>query len=644
MSLRLLACLACLLWCLLGLDAGTARAGAATANLTPPLGIEINGRTVPQHVFCRRVIVKPGVIDTNLMGAVGDRVKMNWSSPKPAVDGDFSGPVDPEMFILSVQHADGRPLSLLANHSLHFVGGVGPGHLSADYFGVFCERMKELLGAEKQEPAFVALMSNGTSGDINNNDFRKARTPLKPYEQIRIVAEDVARELHRVTKPLTYRDDLKLSAASTELEMAVRKPSPAEVDRARGIVGGRDRLKLRTWTEFYANKQLILAEYPDRLPMPLPTKPGTAAPVQCRRMRSTRSPKHSCGSWRKLNESVALATSLVPRPSSRPAGRSRQASRSASPTWTLNLFAPVGSRSVGLLSNDSNSLNRYRRTSDTFCSVRAQMKVVNFQPVEYHPTAMKTTLIHDLKSGTPLLGTLVTTSETAMVEVLASCGYDWLLFDLEHGCIHPSSIPQQLLATGGRCHSVVRIPECSPAWFKLALDAGCDGLMVPLINDATEARRAVEFAKYPPLGSRSVGIGRAQGYGATFAEYVRTANESIALIVQIEHIRSVENLEAILDTPGIDGAFIGPYDLSGSLGVLGEVTHPCVLEAIAVVKRRCGERRMPVGIFTLRPEQAAREFDEGCSLVAVGIDTHFLRSAATEALLAVRSKPTQRCS
>ena len=238
-------------------------------NQLAPARVAWGSGSVPQHVFNRRVTVKPGVTYTNLLGAAGDRVKMNWSSPQPEVDGDFSSPVDPEVFVLSVQHADGRPLSLLANYSLHYVGGTGPGHLSADYFGVFCERMKELLGAEKQEPAFVALMSNGTSGDINNNDFRKARPLQKPYEQIGIVAEDVAREVHRVTKTLKHRDDLKLSVASTELEIAVRKPSPAEVERARGIVGGRDRLKLRTWTEIYAREQLILADYPDRLALPL---------------------------------------------------------------------------------------------------------------------------------------------------------------------------------------------------------------------------------------------------------------------------------------------------------------------------------------------------------------------------------------
>ncbi|MSU33802.1 MAG: hypothetical protein EXS36_01575 [Pedosphaera sp.] len=247
----------------------TADAVRIAVNQLAPARVAWGSGFVPQHVFCRRVTVKPDVTYTNLLGATGDRVKMNWSSPQPEVDGDFSGPVDPEVFVLSVQHADGRPLSLLANYSLHYVGAVGPGHLSADYYGVFCERMMELLGAEKQEPTFVALMSNGTSGDINNNDFRKARPPQKPYEQIRIVAKDVAREVHRVVKTLTYRDDLKLSAVSTELEIGVRKPSPAEVERARGVVGGRERLKLRTWTEFYAREQLILAEYPDRLSLPL---------------------------------------------------------------------------------------------------------------------------------------------------------------------------------------------------------------------------------------------------------------------------------------------------------------------------------------------------------------------------------------
>src|SRR4030095_11470543 len=104
-------------------------------NRLAPARIAWGSWGVPQHVFCRRVSIKSGVVYTNLLGQTGDRVKMNWSSPQPDVDGDFAAATDPEFFVLSVQHTNGRPLALLANYSLHYVGGVGPGHLSADYYG-----------------------------------------------------------------------------------------------------------------------------------------------------------------------------------------------------------------------------------------------------------------------------------------------------------------------------------------------------------------------------------------------------------------------------------------------------------------------------------------------------------------------------
>lgn len=242
----------------------------ATHRLSPAR-IAWGSASLPQHVFNRRITVRPGVTYTNLLGQSGDRAKMNWSSPEPAVDGDFSGPVDPELFVVSVQHADGRPLAVVANYSLHYVGGVGPGHLSADYFGVVASRIADLLEATAQDPPFVAMLSNGTSGDINNLDYRRTTPSRKPYEQIRRVAEDVAREAHRVVEGLKdkYLDQIPLHAASTELTVTVRKPSPAELDRARGIVHGRDRFELRTWTEFYAREQLLLADYPDTVSLPL---------------------------------------------------------------------------------------------------------------------------------------------------------------------------------------------------------------------------------------------------------------------------------------------------------------------------------------------------------------------------------------
>jgi hypothetical protein len=238
-------------------------------NRLAPARVGWGSGQVPQHVFCRRITVKPGLVYTNLMGHAGDGVKMNWSSPEPLVDGGFSAPVDAELFILSVQHADGRPLSLLANYSLHYVGGVGAGHLSADYFGVFCARMAALLGVERQDPPFVAILSNGTSGDINNLDFRQERPRRQPYEQIQRVAEDVARETLQVLPGIVHHADLRLRAETLELAVPYRKPSPAEVERAGVLIGGRDRSQLRTWPEFYAREQLILATYPERALLPL---------------------------------------------------------------------------------------------------------------------------------------------------------------------------------------------------------------------------------------------------------------------------------------------------------------------------------------------------------------------------------------
>ncbi len=224
--------------------------------------------TLPQHVFNRRIRVKPGITYTNLLGQPGDRVKMNWSSPS-AEDHEFAGPVDPEVSLLSLRHADGHPIALFANYSLHYVGGTGPGELSADYFGEFCDRITDRLGVSRQDPPFVALLSNGTSGDINNNDFRHPRPRMPPYAQIHRVAEDLATEVHRILLTLTYTNRVQLTARTAEVTVRVRKPSRGEVETARRLLNGRGADQLRSWVEIHARDQLLLAEYPDELSLPL---------------------------------------------------------------------------------------------------------------------------------------------------------------------------------------------------------------------------------------------------------------------------------------------------------------------------------------------------------------------------------------
>jgi len=239
----------------------------AASNLAPAQ-IAWGSGSLLQHVFCRRLRIKPGATYANQLGSTGDLAKMNWDSPHPA-DGEPAGPTDPEVFVLSLEHADGRPLALLANYSLHYVGGVGPGHISADYFGVFADRIQQLLGADRQDPPFIGILCNGTSGDINNIDPAVSREPAPPYAQIRRVAEDLAQEVLRVSRGLSHRRETPLGAALSECTVGTRRPSPAEVEQARAVIAGRQLEQLSGWPDNYAREQLILAEWPAQVSLPL---------------------------------------------------------------------------------------------------------------------------------------------------------------------------------------------------------------------------------------------------------------------------------------------------------------------------------------------------------------------------------------
>ena len=233
-----------------------------------PARVAWGSGNLPQHVFCRRWRLNEGAKAPNPFGG-NDLVKMNPGIANPDL-AEPAGPTDPEIAFLAVQHADGTPLALLANYSLHYVGGVGPGDLSADYFGAFADRIQQLLGADRQDPPFVGMLSNGTSGDINNINFRGPNNRLKePYAQIRLVANDAAMEVQRVLKTVPWRDDVTLRVASRELTLATRKPSPEEVEKAKALLAGRPPLALKTPAEIYAREQTLLADYPDTIKMPL---------------------------------------------------------------------------------------------------------------------------------------------------------------------------------------------------------------------------------------------------------------------------------------------------------------------------------------------------------------------------------------
>jgi len=204
--------------------------------------------------------------DPSLMiSPFGDQDKVRMNPPrghdmlvKPA------GPTDPEIVFLPVRAVSGRPIALLANYSLHYVGGVPKGHISADYFGAFADRIQELLGADRLDPPFVGILSNGTSGDINNINFRKPSPKREPYEQIHHVANLVAEEVYRACQSIEYHRDVRLDGRIDRLTLDVRKPDDATLAWARGILDKPEDETTRK-ERIYAKRSLILQESPDQL-------------------------------------------------------------------------------------------------------------------------------------------------------------------------------------------------------------------------------------------------------------------------------------------------------------------------------------------------------------------------------------------
>ena len=165
------------------------------------------------------------------------------------------------------------------------------------------------------------------------------------------------------------------------------------------------------------------------------------------------------------------------------------------------------------------------------------------------------------------IGSWVTLNHPSIAEIMADAGFDWLCIDMEHSVTDYFEAQQLMMAIQGKGLKVfVRVGENNPRIIKRILDAGADGIIVPSVNSKEDAIKAVKAVKYPPIGNRGVGLARAQEYGFNFEGYRDGKAKDIPLIVQIEHINAIKDLEAILQTDGVDGTFIGPYDLSGSMG------------------------------------------------------------------------------
>ena len=225
----------------------------------------------PREVFNRRWFMKTGTVPMNPFGETTDLVKMNPGYANPNLDRP-AGPVDPEISLLAVRTPDGRPISLFASYSLHYVGGVGNGHISADYFAVFADRMQQLLNADRQDPPFVAMMANGTSGNINNNDYSKKPTKkYEAYEKMREVADHVAQAALKAYQTIQWKDTVPLGAKRETIEIGIRHPSAEQLARAKDLLSKPKSDVPASLDEIYSDRITRLNEWPATIPVPLQT-------------------------------------------------------------------------------------------------------------------------------------------------------------------------------------------------------------------------------------------------------------------------------------------------------------------------------------------------------------------------------------
>lgn len=244
-----------------------------------------------------------------------------------------------------------------------------------------------------------------------------------------------------------------------------------------------------------------------------------------------------------------------------------------------------------------------------------------------------------LRSNKPSIGSWITFGDTGIAEIMAGSGFDWLAIDMEHSAITIESAQRliQVVELSGVV-PLVRVGDNDPVLIKRVMDAGAHGVIVPMVNSAQDAMRAVEAVKYPPVGTRGVGLARAHGYGQDFDGYRRWVNKGSIVIAQIEHKEGIDALDDIIGVEGIDGTIVGPYDLSGSYGHPGDFERREVKNALKRYESVNKKARKPMGYHVVQPDvQAAKRFiRSGYTFIAVGVDMLYIGNKCRETLKGLR--------
>lgn len=247
-----------------------------------------------------------------------------------------------------------------------------------------------------------------------------------------------------------------------------------------------------------------------------------------------------------------------------------------------------------------------------------------------------------LSEGHATIGTWLQLPSPDVAELMAQAGYDWAAVDMEHGSFGPDALPNIFRAIEcGGATPFARLPEASKVWIKAALEAGAKGLIFPMVESREELDRAIDLSTYPGQdfwrvkgeiapAYRGVGFCRANSFGHDFEEYREKVAPNIFLVAQIEHIRAVENLERILEHRRLDAIMVGPYDLSGSMGLTGKFDDPRFKQIMAEIAETCKKCSIHMGLHIVEPNPGLlqKEIDNGSKFIAYGIDTVFLWRSA----------------
>jgi 2-dehydro-3-deoxyglucarate aldolase len=245
-----------------------------------------------------------------------------------------------------------------------------------------------------------------------------------------------------------------------------------------------------------------------------------------------------------------------------------------------------------------------------------------------------------LKAKETTIGSWLTIPHQAVVEIMSTAGFEWLTVDLEHAAIDMQDLANVFgHIQGNGMEALARVSKNEEVIIKRAMDAGANGVIVPMIKSKAEAEEAVKWVHYPKQGMRGVGLSRAQHYGNAFDSYQEWLKKESVIIVQIEHIDAVHDLEGILSVDGVDGIIVGPYDLSASMGMPGKFDHPDVVEALKSIDRITLASGKVLGFHVIQPDfqKMLEKLAVGYTFLAFSLDFFFLGNKAREEMQALKS-------